>query len=124
MTVLIPRTRTINVRLSEAEYVELERFCISSSARSMSDLVRDTLQRFIRAAQEPAAASSASGSANAAQVKELEHRIEKLSAEIAALQASAQGHAQDSMGEISEAIEVRPLVEEEGLPAQRQENEL
>jgi len=123
MTVLIPRTRTINVRLSEAEYLELERFCISSSARSLSDLVRDTLQRFIRAAdQEPALASSVS--ANAAQARELEQRIERLSAEIAALRASAQPQPLDRTGGLSETEEVRPLLKKEGSPAPQQENEL
>ncbi len=123
MTVLIPRTRTINVRLSEAEYLELERFCISSSARSMSDVVRDILQRFTRAAdQEPALASSVSE--NAAQVKELERRIERLSAEIAALRASAQPRAQDRTGGPSETEELRPLAEEEGSAGPQHENEI
>ena len=89
MAILIPRTRSINVRMSEAEYSELERLCITRSARSMSDMVRHTLQCFIRSAQqEPTLPWSVS--ADAARVKVLEQRVETLSAEIEALRASAQ----------------------------------
>ncbi len=111
MTVLRPRTRTINVRLSEAEYLEIERFCLSSSARSLSDLVRNTLKKLVDgASEEPALASSLSE--NALQVIELEHRIEKLSAEIAALRGDSR--ATDVAGDAGEAQESNPSMQSDG----------
>ena len=47
MTVLIPRIRSINVRLSQEEYLELERFSVASGARSISDLVRSTMNSVV-----------------------------------------------------------------------------
>ena len=89
----------------------------------MPDAVRDTLERFIRAAEQERALAS-SVSANAAQAKKLEQRIETLSAEIGALRASAQPRTLNRAGGLRETEEVRPLVEEEGSPAPQQENEL
>ena len=101
MTVLIPRTRTVNVRLSEAEYEELERFCVSSSARSLSELVRNTLQRLVHGANpEPGLASSVIE--NAAHVKDLQLRIEMLSTEIAALRATARQQPSNGAGGLHE----------------------
>lgn len=81
MTVLIPRVRTIGVRLSEEEYFSLERFCVESGARSLSDLARTAICNFVsRGNQESALASTVSQ--NVAQVRQLQQRIEMLSAEI------------------------------------------
>lgn len=106
MTVLIPRTRAINVRLSDAEYLELEQFCAASDARSLSDLVRNTLLSLVRgASQEPALASTVSE--NAEHVKELEQRIERLSAEIAAFRDATQPRAMDRASELGKVLEAR-----------------
>ena len=86
MVVFIPRIRTINVRLSEAEYLELERLCVAKGARSLSDFVRHAMHEQVRAAaQESVLASTVNQHAEL--VKELEQRIEKLSAEISLLRA-------------------------------------
>jgi hypothetical protein len=110
MPVLIPRTRTINVRLSESEYLELERFCITSSSRSMSDLVRKTLQRFLHSANNTLDEMS-NVSEKSALVMELELRLDKLSAEIADLRTSAQSNTLRPV-QLSETNEVRSVVEQ------------
>jgi hypothetical protein len=47
MTVNKPRSRMISVRLSEDEYVALQRLCIVTGARSVSDLTRDAMQSLL-----------------------------------------------------------------------------
>lgn len=86
MAVLTPRIRTIGVRLSDDEYAALERFCAESGARSISDLARAAIRSFISfGIQENALASTLNQ--NVAHVKELQQKIEMLSAEIALLRA-------------------------------------
>lgn len=100
MSVLVPRQRTIGVRLSEAEYAELERFCVQNGARSISDLARIAISRYLNRATEESSLILAV-SQNAAQVKELEEKIAKLSSEIAVLRAGPQAGADPVEGEIS-----------------------
>lgn len=88
VSVLIPRIRTIGVRLSEDEYLTLEKFCVESGARSISDLARNAIWSFLnRASQESALASTVNE--NVAQVKTLQERIARLSEEIALLKAAS-----------------------------------
>ena len=88
MSVLIPRIRTIGVRLSEDEYSSLEKFCAENGARSISDLARAAIYGFLnRANQENTLASTVDQ--HTAQVKELETKIERLLAEMASLRMSA-----------------------------------
>ena len=87
MAVLIPRHRTIGVRLSEEEYEALEQFCAEGGARSISDLARSAIASFLnRSRQEKSLTSTVNR--QAAQVKDLEQRIERLSAEIASLRTA------------------------------------
>ena len=90
VTVLIPRVRTLGVRLSEEEYAALEKFSIQSGARSMSDVARTAICDFIRHAIHESALSSAV-SEHGTQVKSLEQRVEQLTTEIALLKASKAG---------------------------------
>jgi hypothetical protein len=86
MTVLIPRIRTIGIRLSEEEYSSLEKFCVESGARSISDLARNAIWSFVnRVNQDTSLASTVNQ--NAAQVQGLEEKIARLSKEIALLRA-------------------------------------
>ena len=86
MPVLVPRIRTIGVRLSEEEYSALEKFCVESGARSISDVARTAICNVVsRVNQDYSLASAVS--AHSAQVKDLEHRVEQLTAEIAWLKA-------------------------------------
>jgi hypothetical protein len=89
MAVLIPRIRTINVRLSEEEYLELERFCIASGARSISDLVRSTMHSIVASGNQDNSLAS-SFNQYSAQVKALEMRIKELAAELASFRVGAQ----------------------------------
>jgi hypothetical protein len=47
MVVFKQRTRTISVRLSDDEYIALQRLCVMTGARSVSDLTRDALLSLI-----------------------------------------------------------------------------
>ena len=88
LAVLIPRIRTINVRLSQAEYLELERLCVARGARSLSDLVRDSMRNLAAAGNADNVLASTVNQ-HATQVKELEQRIERLSVEIASLRVDS-----------------------------------
>jgi len=88
VAVLIPRMRTLGVRLNEEEFSSLEKFCLESGARSMSDVVRNAIFSFVRRGNEESALASTVNQ-NVAQVKELEEKIARLSAEIALLRAAA-----------------------------------
>lgn len=83
MAILDPRTRTIGVRLSEDEFASLERFCVTSGARSISDLARTAIWEFVNHAGRQRSRSSRSE--YSVQMKLLELKIEQLSAEIASL---------------------------------------
>jgi hypothetical protein len=97
MTVLIPRTRAISVRLSEGEFSALEKLCASSGARSISDLARNAMYGLLnRADQESALLSNMNE--HSAQMKELKQQVEKLAAEIAALKANTQPQGIDGTG--------------------------
>jgi hypothetical protein len=91
MTVLIPRVRTINVRLSEEEYLELERFCVASGARSISDLVRSTMHSLVTGSQQENSLAS-SVIEYSAHVKELELRVRELAAELESFRTGVQPH--------------------------------
>lgn len=88
MAVLIQRIRTLGVRLSEDEYSSLERFCVESGARSISDLARSAICSFMGHGNKENALA-ATVNQNVAQVKELQQRIETLTAEIALFKASS-----------------------------------
>ena len=92
VSVLAPRVRIVAMRLSEEEYSAVERFCLDSGARSMSDLARTAILGLI----PPAVKRSTWGSSsrrNAVQLQTLERRIEVLSREIAAIKATGVGEA-------------------------------
>lgn len=116
VAVLIPRIRTINVRLSDDEYSALERFCAASGARSMSDLVRNTMQSLVGGANQKSALAS-SVDEYSSQVKDLEQKVATLAAEIAWLKAGSRPHHanEPSAGTetpgSNEAVERQPLDE-------------
>ncbi len=47
MSVLKPRSRMISVRLSEDEYSALQELSLTTGARSVSDLMRDSMRGLI-----------------------------------------------------------------------------
>jgi phage shock protein A len=97
MVVLVPRIRPINVRLSEEEYLELERFCVASGARSISDLVRGAMHNVVASGNQNNSLV-ASVKEYSAQVRDLELTVKELAAELASLRAG-----------------VRPLTAEESV---------
>lgn len=87
MAILVPRIRSIGVRLSEYEYSVLEKFCLETGARSISDLARNAILSFIRDANwRDTMASGTTGSPLL--IRSLEARVEQLTAEIAQLKAA------------------------------------
>lgn len=94
MAVLIQRVRTLGVRLSEDEYSSLERFCVESGARSISDLARSAICSFMSHGNQENALAAAVNQ-NVAKVKELQERIEILTAEIALFKANATEREED-----------------------------
>lgn len=87
--VLIQRTRTISVRLSEQEHAALEKYCLDGGARCISDLARNAISSFLSQASEESTLL-ANLVQNSTQVKELEQRLELLADEFATLKAGMQ----------------------------------
>lgn len=86
LPVLIPRTRTISVRLSEEEHAALEQFCLDGGARCISELARDAIRSFVSQTDEESALLAGLVE-NSTQVKELEQKLESLAIEFASLKA-------------------------------------
>lgn len=95
MSVLIPRTRTLGVRLSAEEYAALERFCVESGARSISDLARNAICTFVNRTDQASMLLS-SLNQHSSQVKELEQRLEMLAEELATLKAGMPAQMQEN----------------------------
>jgi len=89
MSVLIPRVRTINVRLSAEEYLALERFCVASGARSISDLVRSAMHSLVTSGNKESALAS-SVNQYSTHVRYLELKVDELAAQVASFKAVMQ----------------------------------
>ena len=94
MAVLIPRIRTIGVRLSKEEYSSLERFCAESGARSISDLARSAICSFVNGGNQKDALT-ATVRKNVSEVKQLQQTIKSLTEEIAQFRAKSNENAGD-----------------------------
>jgi Arc/MetJ-type ribon-helix-helix transcriptional regulator len=77
MTVLRPRSRMISVRLSEDEYESLRRMCVTTGARSVSDLTRDAMQTLLNNSSRESDVSSYLNDFRA-QITTLDRKIEEL----------------------------------------------
>lgn len=95
MTAQFTRVRAISVRMSEQEYLALERLYSSSNARSMSELVRQAVQHLL-GGENQENAIAATVHEHSLHVKDLTKKMEKLAAEIEVLKAAAQGHSLDA----------------------------
>ena len=84
----------INVRLSEEEYLELERFCIASGARSISDLVRSTMHSVVTGGDQNNSLAL-SVKKYSALVRNLELTVKELAAELASIRAGVKPHGAD-----------------------------
>lgn len=77
----------ISVRLSEEEYSALRRLCSVTGARSVSDLTRDSMRVLLNGANREDALGIHIDEFRA-QMKNLNKKMEQLSAEIATFKAS------------------------------------
>ena len=86
MRVLRPRSRIISIRMSEEEFSTLRQLCVATGARSVSDLAREAMRGLLSGGNQE---SSGDGSRNeySAQMRNLEQKVDKLSAEIALFKA-------------------------------------
>lgn len=85
MAILYPRNRMIGVRVSQDEFDALEQFCLTGGARSISELARTALLKFVNQADRKKSASRRS--ASSAQMKALELKLERISEELASVKA-------------------------------------
>lgn len=103
MKILKPRSRSIGVRLSEEEFVALQRLSISTGARSVSDLARKAMQDFLERT-EGKDGSAMNESEYTAQLRNLEQRVGQLAAELALFKAKQpQDDAANSNGNTEES---------------------
>jgi phage host-nuclease inhibitor protein Gam len=72
--------------MSEEEFSTLRRICVTSGARSVSDLAREAMRGLLSGANEESAGNG-SQSEYSAQMRDLEQKVDKLSAEIALFKA-------------------------------------
>jgi len=86
MRVLRPRSRMISIRMSEEEFSTLRRMCVATGARSLSDLAREAMRSLLVGVKQETAAD-ATRNENYAQMRDLEQKVEKLSAEVALFKA-------------------------------------
>lgn len=75
----------ISIRVSEDEYAALRSLCLSTGARSVSDLTRDAMHALIRGSLRDDA-DGAPGDDLRIRVKNLDERVEQLAAKFSSLQ--------------------------------------
>ncbi len=128
MAVLFPRIRSINVRLSEDEYLALVRLCAASNARSLSEFVRKAVQGLVTGAnQENALALSVNE--YSAHVRDLEQKLEIIAAELAMLKAGTHPHSIDGTdgsnktSGSTETPECQPLFDVDGASSSAAEGQ-
>jgi len=71
MSVINPRNRLVNFRLSEVEFEKLKAACLEQGARSISEFARTSVLRSLE--QQPGPADGGAG-----QVKELDKKVAEL----------------------------------------------
>jgi len=72
--------------MSEEEFSALRRICVATGARSVSDLAREAMRRLFDG-ENHEGAEAPTRSEYYSQMKDLEQKVEKLSAEIALFRA-------------------------------------
>jgi hypothetical protein len=72
--------------MSEEEFTTLRRICVATGARSLSDLAREAMLGLMSGAKQEST-GEASRIEYSAQMRDLEQKVEKLSAEIALVKA-------------------------------------
>jgi hypothetical protein len=105
MVVLLPRTRTISVRLSEREIAALEKFCSECGARSMSELARNAILGVL--AQREHGNVILPLSDYSARVRDLEQKVEQLSVEISLFRRDVPSSEEQSRADAESLSEPR-----------------
>ena len=72
--------------MSEEEFCTLRRICVATGARSLSDLAREAIRGLLNGG-DPESAGDGSRNEYSAQMRNLEQKVDKLSAEIALFKA-------------------------------------
>jgi hypothetical protein len=72
--------------MSEEEFTTLRRICVATGARSLSDLAREAMRGLLSGTNQ-GSPGDASKVEYSAQMRDLEQKVEKLSAEIALVKA-------------------------------------
>jgi len=86
MPITKPRSRMISVRLSEDEYMALQRLCATTGARSVSDLTRDAMQGLLNKVSDEDTLGEFR-----VQMTSLVRKIEELSERVSASHGGAEG---------------------------------
>jgi hypothetical protein len=86
MPIFKPRSRSISVRLSEEEFATLQRLCVSTGARSVSDLARKAMQEILERTRPDGAPIEGTGEYYT-QIRNLELKVAELAAELALFKA-------------------------------------
>ena len=86
MPVFKRRNRVVNFRMSEEEYKNLEQFCISRGARSISEIARSAVCELIDCEGESANFGSA-----AERMRALQQRVKQLDGEVKRLARLVEG---------------------------------
>ena len=71
--------------MSEEEFSTLRRLCLSTGARSLSDLAREAMRGLLNGANHEG--GDAARNEYSAQMRDLEQKVDKLSAEVALFKA-------------------------------------
>ena len=79
----------ISVRMSEEEFSTLRRMCVATGARSLSDMAREAMRGLLNGANQETATDATKNEYHA-QMKDLEQKVERLSAEVALFKANRQ----------------------------------
>lgn len=87
MSVFVPRTRVVGVRLSAEEFSALEKFSIDSGARSMSEVARKAITNLLSGANRKGGAAASNANRNPVQVKNLEEQLKQLIVEVELLKS-------------------------------------
>ena len=74
------------MRLSEEEFATFQRLCVSTGARSISDLARIAMQEILERVPLEGTPLESSGEYHA-QIRSLERKVEELAAELALFKA-------------------------------------
>lgn len=88
MAVLKPRSRKVSVRLSEEEYIALQRVCSLTSARSVSDLTREAVRAVVKDVSQEDKFGRHLDEFRAG-MKNLEKKVEQLEARIATFKSES-----------------------------------